>query len=259
MLSESMKASNLTKSQLTSCNVCNMAAPRKTRVRERLCRDKAKCRYKTQEYQTLNLVNVSIRGDHLTQRRGAEPSRMMTAMKEFATDLAAQGLTPSRICIGLVSRFFLDQDIMYSLQMVQRFVNYYTRFNSKQCLYIDDAKTIFFWGTPVSPMMKQMTLPSCLRGGNRRTESRGSDEERTKTPKAARDPSSFIMHMDATFKLSQANTHGTSRNEVKRVVGEAWTRGELAANELGKELRTNPTTRRQIRLETKLVRDPTVK
>ncbi|KAG2994704.1 hypothetical protein PC120_g21926 [Phytophthora cactorum] len=41
MLSESMKASNLTKSQLTSCNVCNMAAPRKTRVRERLCRDKA--------------------------------------------------------------------------------------------------------------------------------------------------------------------------------------------------------------------------
>ncbi|KAE9063074.1 hypothetical protein PF007_g29676 [Phytophthora fragariae] len=130
MLIEAMKPSKITKSQLTACNVCNLAVPHKMRVRERRCRDKAckevsagkPCAWycKTPECQKLHLMTVAERGEHLTPRRGVEPVRMTAAMKAFATDLAAQGLKPSRIRNGMMTRFSLDHETLPSLQVVQR-------------------------------------------------------------------------------------------------------------------------------------------
>ncbi|KAE8911340.1 hypothetical protein PF003_g4115 [Phytophthora fragariae] len=119
------------------------------RVRERRCRDKAckevsagkPCAWycKTQECQKLHLMTVAERGEHLTPRRGVEPVRMTAAMKAFATDLAAQGLKPSRIRNGMMTRFSLDHETLPSLQVVQRFVNHYTRSRLRNNDFIDEA------------------------------------------------------------------------------------------------------------------------
>eukprot|EP00644_Phytophthora_capsici_P006098 jgi/Phyca11/129929/e_gw1.89.121.1 len=115
-------------------------------------------------------------------------------MKVFATDLAAQGLKPSRIRNGMLGRFALDKETLPSLQVVQRFDIWEAGFTGEEN---DESPFTFSWrltpdgkpwvgrGTDKDPFLVGISTKNLLR-------------------KANRDPDSFILHMDATFKLSQA-------------------------------------------------------
>jgi hypothetical protein len=113
-----------------------------------------------------------------------------------------------------MTRFALNQESLSSLQAVQRFVNYFSRSRLRNNDFIDEAQSeiweagfsgqeaddapfTFSWrltpdgkpwvgkGTDADPLQVGITTKNLLRN-------------------AARDPASFVMHMDATFKLSQA-------------------------------------------------------
>jgi hypothetical protein len=79
MLVEAMKTSTISKSQLQTCTVCNVATPHK------MCKESASggsCRWrcKTLECQELHVTTVAELGSHLTPRRGAEPAKLTGAM-----------------------------------------------------------------------------------------------------------------------------------------------------------------------------------
>ncbi|KAE9164023.1 hypothetical protein PF005_g30197 [Phytophthora fragariae] len=159
-------------------------------------------------------MTVAERGEHLTPRRGVEPVRMTAAMKAFATDLAAQGLKPSRIRNGMMTRFSLDHETLPSLQVAQRFVNHYTRSRLRNNDFIDEA-TNDIWEagfTGGEADDAPFTFSWRMTADGKPWVGRGTDEDpflvgistKNLLRKAERDPASFILHMDATFKLSQA-------------------------------------------------------
>jgi hypothetical protein len=113
-----------------------------------------------------------------------------------------------------MTRFALNQESLPPLQAIQRFVNYFSRSRLRNNDFIDEAQSeiweagfsgqeaddapfTFSWrltpdgkpwvgkGTDANPLLVGITTKNLLRN-------------------AARDPASFVMHMDATFKLSQA-------------------------------------------------------
>ncbi|OWZ07221.1 hypothetical protein PHMEG_00020411 [Phytophthora megakarya] len=99
-------------------------------------------------------------------------------MKAFARELAIQGLNPSRIRNGMMRRFDLDMRTLPKLSTVQRYVGNYKRrhlgFNDFHDLVVEK-----------DPFILGITSKRLLQS-------------------AARDPSTFVLHVDATFKLNSS-------------------------------------------------------
>ncbi|EGZ22404.1 hypothetical protein PHYSODRAFT_396347, partial [Phytophthora sojae] len=106
LLLESFKVFKITKRDQVQCNVCTEAGPH-TRKRELRCACRrckaaepyARCpsRGKMLKCECHGLVDLFKVGSHVTARRTPPPARLTRAMKEFAREMADQGLKPARI------------------------------------------------------------------------------------------------------------------------------------------------------------------
>ncbi|OWZ14417.1 hypothetical protein PHMEG_00012109 [Phytophthora megakarya] len=111
--------------------------------------------------------------------------------------MATQGVKPARIRNGMGRRFGIPEDSLSELRKVQWFVNHFAKSNLHKSDGYDD----------ILDQISQLAYEPEIHGkpdvGN------GSDEHpflvglttKRLLRNAARDPASFVFHMDATFKL----------------------------------------------------------
>ncbi|RLN55051.1 hypothetical protein BBJ28_00004329 [Nothophytophthora sp. Chile5] len=207
ILLETLKTFTVANSDVGQCSICSDASPHAMRtqlLRFRSC-------------QLLDVVNVDELHAHMTPVRPPHPTppRITPPMKESARDWAKQGLRPARIWYSLLQRFNLDETTAPLLSVVQRFVHHYV---AKQLGGSDlmaavslkaqsagftgqeeeTAAFTFSWridreGKPVvgndsnaNPFVIDISTKKLLR-------------------QADRDPSSFVLHLDVTYTLTQVD------------------------------------------------------
>ncbi|KAG3012626.1 hypothetical protein PC120_g13752 [Phytophthora cactorum] len=223
LLMEDMKVFIIVKSQLVPCSVCALTRPHKVRYQLLRCSSetcKAATPYDAFQWlgkvltcQELNRVTIAESGIHETLFREPQQSQLTTRLKDYGREMATQGLKPARIRMGMARRFGLSEVEMPTLRQVQWFISHYTK---KTLHRNDDHDEILdqidqlAYGSQVSD-----TSPFSFGWGRdvRRKPDvgNGSDEKpflvglttKRLLLNAARDPGTFVFHMDATFKLNQ--------------------------------------------------------
>ncbi|OWZ05748.1 hypothetical protein PHMEG_00022098 [Phytophthora megakarya] len=222
MLLESLKAYIVEKSDLSACNICASSAPHNMRTRLLRCSCPAcegdnpfgRCRWrgKTQQCSALNIVNVWENGMHLSPRRVPRTVRLTEPMKEVVREMTTHNHKPLRIRNALLRRFQLDETTLPSLQTVQRFVQRYRTTHLGGSDYIDDVRSIIrengFKGEEdwCDPFTFSWTYD---RDGNPVVGSGADDDafivgmtSKRLLERANRDPATFMLHVDTTFKLN---------------------------------------------------------
>ncbi|RLN66963.1 hypothetical protein BBJ28_00026211 [Nothophytophthora sp. Chile5] len=223
MLLESFKNFTVAKSDVGQCSICSDASPHAMRTQLLRCGcDKCtvsspalRCpwRGRVRSCQLLDVVNVDELNAHVTPVRAPTPPRLTPPMKDSARDWAKQGLRPARIWHSLIQRFNLDETTAPSLSVVQRFVHHYVAkqlggsdliaavsTKARNAGFTGDeeetAAFTFSWrtdregkpvignGSDANPFVLGISTKKLLR-------------------QADRDPSSFVLHLDATYKLTQ--------------------------------------------------------
>ncbi|ETP05280.1 hypothetical protein F441_18085 [Phytophthora nicotianae CJ01A1] len=117
---------------LCACHQCQLAMPY------------ARCLWRGKRLQCgrHNVVDVFQTGTYVTARRQPRPPRLTRAMKDFAKEMADQGLKPARIRSGLLRKFELCTSSLPSLKVVQRFVNNYKSTQLGGNDYLDDLRNM---------------------------------------------------------------------------------------------------------------------
>ncbi|ETP33406.1 hypothetical protein F442_18060 [Phytophthora nicotianae P10297] len=152
LLLETFKAFKISKSDQAQCTVCNDPSPHNMRKRILLCAchqcqlamPYARCLWRGKRLQCgrHNVVDVFQTGTYVTARRQPRPPRLTRAMKDFAKEMADQGLKPARIRSGLLRKFELCTSSLPSLKVVQRFVNNYKSTQLGGNDYLDDLRNM---------------------------------------------------------------------------------------------------------------------
>ncbi|ETP24636.1 hypothetical protein F441_02405 [Phytophthora nicotianae CJ01A1] len=203
LLMEDMKIFIIVKSQLVPCSICALTRPHKMRYQLLRCSSgtcKAAAPYDACQWQgkaltchELNRVTIVESGTHETLVRERRQPQLTSRLKDYGREMATQGLKPARIRMGMARRFGLSEADMPTLRQMQWFISHYTK---KTLHRNDDYDEILgqidqlTYGPDVSD-----TNPCFFLGGNV-TAARLLHN-------AARDPGTFVLHIDATFKLYQ--------------------------------------------------------
>ncbi|ETI55364.1 hypothetical protein F443_01952, partial [Phytophthora nicotianae P1569] len=193
LLMENMKVFIVVKSQLVPCVVCALTKTHKMR------------------YQLLKCSSETCK-EAAPYEECLWKGKVLTA-KDYDREMATQVLKPARIRNGMARRFGLTEKETPTLRQMQWFVSSYSKTNLHRNGYHDEI---------LRQIEQLMYCPSVLDmkpflfGWKRDAHSRpdvgnGSDENpflvglttKRLLLNAARDPDSFVFHMDATFKLNQ--------------------------------------------------------
>ncbi|OWY95557.1 hypothetical protein PHMEG_00034409, partial [Phytophthora megakarya] len=224
LLMEEMKVFIIVKSQLVPCDgTCGLGRPHKMRYQLLRCSSET-CRAATPydacpwigkvlTCQEINRVAVKEHGMHETQVREPAKPALTPRLKEFCHEMATQGLKPARIRNGMGRPFGIAEDSLPELRKVQWFVNHFAKTNLHKSDDYDD----------ILEQISQMAYEPGMSDTNpfsfgwqrdshgKPDVGNGSDEHpflvglttKRLLRNAARDPASFVFHMDATFKLNQ--------------------------------------------------------
>ncbi|ETO84099.1 hypothetical protein F444_01961 [Phytophthora nicotianae P1976] len=152
-------------------------------------------------------------GAHETLVREPQKPKMTSRLKDYDREMATQVLKPARIRNGMARRFGLTEKETPTLRQMQWFVSSYSKTNLHRNGYHDEI---------LRQIEQLMYCPSVLDmkpflfGWKRDAHSRpdvgnGSDEKpflvglttKRLLLNAARDPDSFVFHMDATVVKRQ--------------------------------------------------------
>ncbi|KUF82249.1 hypothetical protein AM588_10000354 [Phytophthora nicotianae] len=223
LLMEDMKVFIVVKSQLVPCVVCALTKPHKMRYQLLMCSseickeavpyDECLWKGKVLTFQSLSRVTIMETGAHETLVREPQKTKMIPRLKDYGREMATQGLKPARIRNGVARRFGLTEKEMPTLCQVQWFVSSYSKKNLHRN---DDYDEILSQIEQLAygPTVSDTKPFSCgwKRDAHGRPDVGNSSDEKPflvgLTTKrlllnAARDPDSFVFHMDATFKLNQ--------------------------------------------------------
>ncbi|KAE9152681.1 hypothetical protein PF002_g3948 [Phytophthora fragariae] len=222
LLMEDMKFFIIVKSHLVPCVGCTLTRPHK------MCYQLLECSSKTcnaatpydacpwngkvltcQEFYRVMIMECGA--SSVTPQAPSYPATQ--GLRERNGEMAMQGLKPARIRMGIIRWFGLTEEVMPTLGQVQRFVR---NFNKKELHRTDDYEDVLdqigqlAYGPAVAD-----TQPFSF-GWERDSEGKpnvgnGSNENpflvglttKCLLRNADRDPSSFVFHMDGTFKLNQ--------------------------------------------------------
>ncbi|ETP37992.1 hypothetical protein F442_14274 [Phytophthora nicotianae P10297] len=167
---------------------------------------------KCEQQDLLDLFKV---GSHVSTRRSPQPPRMTRAMQNFAHEMADQGLKPARIRTGLMRKFNLGPDTLPQLKVVQRSVYNYLSKTVGANDYLDDLRRMIreaaFTGQEQDFDAFSFTWRTEEDG--RPYVGSGADENpflvgvssKTLLRQADQNPATFVLHMDATFKLNHVD------------------------------------------------------
>ncbi|ETK80345.1 hypothetical protein L915_13960, partial [Phytophthora nicotianae] len=149
------------------------------------------CVGKAITYQGLNRVTIMETGAHETLVKEPQKVKLTPRLKDYGREMVTQGLKPSRIRNGMARRFGFTESGLPTLRQVQWFVSSY----SKKNLHRNDD-----YGEILS-QIHQLAYGSTVSDTNPFSFV-GLTTKRLLL-NAARDPESFVFHMDTTFKLNQ--------------------------------------------------------
>ncbi|KAE9213906.1 hypothetical protein PF004_g15203 [Phytophthora fragariae] len=223
LLMEDIKFFIIVKSQLVPCVVCALTRPHKMRYQLLRCSSetcKAATPYdacpwmgKVMTCQELNRVTIMEAGAHETLMRDPRKPKMTPRLKDYGREMATQGLKPARSRMGMARRFGLSETDLPTLNQVQWFIAAFTKAKLHRNDDYDDILgqiDALAYGPETNETQPflfawQRTAQGKPDVGN------GSDEHpflvgltsKRLLRNAARDPASFVFHMDATFKLNQ--------------------------------------------------------
>ncbi|OWZ22654.1 hypothetical protein PHMEG_0002598 [Phytophthora megakarya] len=205
LILESLKTYRITRIAQAPCSVCTDPVPHNMRKRILLCTCKqcklvilySHCPWQDKQLkcERQKLGDLFQLAPHVTSRREQSLPRLTRAMKGFDQEMADQCLNPARIRTGLMRKFELNASSVLSLKTVQRFVNNYKAAQLGGNDGIDDLQRLkadangrpyLGNGSDANPFFVGISTKARLR-------------------QAARDPGSFMLHIDAAFKLTQVD------------------------------------------------------
>ncbi|ETI48607.1 hypothetical protein F443_07388 [Phytophthora nicotianae P1569] len=171
------------------------------------------CVGKAITYQGLNRVTIMETGAHETLVKEPQKVKLTPRLKDYGREMVTQGLKPSRIRNGMARRFGFTESGLPTLRQVQWFVSSYSKKNLHRN---DDYGEILSqidqlaYGPTVSDT-NPFSFGWKRDGRGKPDGGNGYDEKpylvglttKRLLLNAARDPESFVFHVDATFKLNQ--------------------------------------------------------
>ncbi|KAG3154460.1 hypothetical protein PI124_g9616 [Phytophthora idaei] len=222
VLLQGMKKWKTVKSQLMSCTFCSSGAPHAMRYRLlrcvcNHCTDAVPylhCawRLKVQVCQEADTVDVHELGDHHSRARAPFNSCITPGQRDFIKELARENLMPMRIRHALGRKFGIRPAALPSLRTVQNVVNHFRRTrlsgNDKRKAIMVAVQASAFSGRESDH--DAFTFTSAYGGFGVPEVGNGSDAwpflvgmtTKALLRNAARDPGTFVLHLDATFKLN---------------------------------------------------------
>ncbi|KAE9104336.1 hypothetical protein PF006_g21933 [Phytophthora fragariae] len=223
MLLESLKDYVVSKSGLSPCSLCTEPTPHNMRTRLLTCKCKAcktvapyaHCPWKGKAQTCIlsNVVRISEASQHVSPLRPPREARLTEEMKAFARDMCTYNHKHMSIYNGIIRRFQVSEAAMSKLATVQRFVQHYRHAHLGGSDFLDDvAAKVWehaYQGDEESSKPFTFTWRSDANGNP--IVGRGSDAEafivgmssKQLLHRLDRDPSAHVLHLDATYKLSQ--------------------------------------------------------
>ncbi|RLN87955.1 hypothetical protein BBJ28_00025550, partial [Nothophytophthora sp. Chile5] len=219
----SLKPSKVTKSQLVPCTICAIPVPHAMRYKQLACTC-SECKkvapYTTCPWlgkvlicQVARIAAVSEADKHITVATASRKMKLTEPQKEFAREMAKHGMKPAHVRNAMRSKFRLDDDDLPTLRQVQNFVNHFSKSKlgaNDRCIEINtEIRSMAYCGTEADAQSFSFAWEEDADGhplmGN------GSDDRpflvglttKRLLRRMDRDPSTFVFHMDATFKLNQ--------------------------------------------------------
>ncbi|ETI41456.1 hypothetical protein F443_13311, partial [Phytophthora nicotianae P1569] len=179
LLMEDMKVFIIVKSQLVPCVVCALTKPHK--MRYQLLRYSSETCKAAAPYDACPWKGKVLTCQGLNRTLVKEPQKVKLTprLKDYGREMVTQGLKPSRIRNGMARRFGLTESELPTLRQVQWFVSSYSKKNLHRNDDYDQILSQIDQLAYVGLTTKRLLL------------------------NAARDPETFVFHMDATFKLNQ--------------------------------------------------------
>ncbi|EGZ30152.1 hypothetical protein PHYSODRAFT_323584 [Phytophthora sojae] len=151
--------------------------------------------------------------EHFSQASSPKRLKLSSAQKQFCRELTEERLRPMRIRHALSRQFGVALDLLPSLTTVQNYVNNYSRSMLNNHDRVDDIRK---WigdraYTGEEPMTQPFTFSWEIDMHGRPLVGDGSDENpflvgissKAMMFRLAAPPDSFILHIDATYKLNR--------------------------------------------------------
>ncbi|RLN26795.1 hypothetical protein BBJ28_00025398, partial [Nothophytophthora sp. Chile5] len=220
LLLQTMKAWKTVKSELMSCTACSSGVPPSMRYKLLRCCCKhckattpyVQCpwRMKVLVCQQSGAIDIHELGEHYSIARSPSPLLITPRQRAFIKELARENLMPQRIRHALARTFDLSPAALPPLRTVQNIVHHYRRTrqggNDKHKQIVEAIRRSAYSGredehdtftftndydegslpivsSEARPFLVGMTTKALLRN-------------------AVRDPGTFVLHLDATFKLN---------------------------------------------------------
>ncbi|KAG3221984.1 hypothetical protein PC129_g7287 [Phytophthora cactorum] len=209
------------KSQLMSSTSCSSGAPHSMRYRLLCCACKhcadavpylhCAWRLKVLVCQEAATVDMHELGDHHCRARTPSNSCITLRQRHFIKELARENLVPMRIRHALGPKFGIRPAALPSLRTVQNIVHHFRRTrlggNDKRKAIMEAVRASAFSGRDGDH--DAFTFTSTYDGSVVPEVGNGSDARpflvgmttKALLRNSARDPGTFVLHLDATFKL----------------------------------------------------------
>ncbi|RLN89317.1 hypothetical protein BBJ28_00023230 [Nothophytophthora sp. Chile5] len=160
-------------------------------------------------------MSIYALGEHISRAVSPRRKKLTRRQKKVCIEFVDLGHKPARIQTDIQRIFKLDEASTPELLVIQNFVSYYSRKQqSNHDRYRDIRSSVRAMGyTGYEDDDTPFTFSATPDNEGKPTTGRGSDSDpffvaistKKMVKRLDRDPASFILHMDATFKLSQVD------------------------------------------------------
>ncbi|POM58929.1 Hypothetical protein PHPALM_36358 [Phytophthora palmivora] len=217
-----MKSFEITKSNAMDCTACSDVAPHQMRYRLLAC-NSAACdsgavfacpwRGKTLTCQKSEEVSIYEFDEHASGASSPKKKKKLTsAQKEFCRELTNHHLRPMQIRHAMARKFETALEELPALSTVQNFVNHYSRTYLANNDRVDDLRDWIHASafTGAEPVTQAFTFGWDLDCDGKPIVGNGSDERpfvvglstKALVQRLTVPPESFILHVDATYKMN---------------------------------------------------------
>ncbi|KAE9353357.1 hypothetical protein PF008_g5039 [Phytophthora fragariae] len=219
---QGMKKWKTVKSQLMPCTTCSSGDPHSMRYKLLRCACKhctdavpyLQCAWRLKMLVCLESDTVDMHevGNHHSRARTPSKCCITPRQRDFIKELARENLMPMRIRHALGRKFGLRPDALPSLRAVQNIVHHFRRTrlggNDKRKAILEAVRTSAFSGREGDH--DAFTFTNSYDGSGSPEVGNGSHANpflvgmttKALLRNAAREPGTFVMHLDATFKLN---------------------------------------------------------
>ncbi|KAK1940906.1 hypothetical protein P3T76_007612 [Phytophthora citrophthora] len=216
-----MKSFEVTKSNPMACTACSDVDPHQMRYRLLACNSEAcysaavfACPWRGKTLTCLKSEEVSIYefGEHASGVSSPKKKKLTSTQKDFCRELTNHHLRPMRIRNAMARKFETALEELPALSTVQNFVNHYSRTYLVNNDRVDDLRDWIHARafTGEEPMTQAFTFGWDLDSDGKPTVGNGSDERpfviglttKALIQRLTVPPESFILHVDATYKMN---------------------------------------------------------